>query len=348
MRKVISRLVIFGCVAIPFTVLFLSSVDSHREIVIDQIEIDFGDVDAGGEVDRILTLRNPNAYPVRVGLVADCSCLKLSMTQLVIQPRREASVLVALNRLQGGRRDGLHTYLESQIQIYSETREATVQQAVPVAARFFEPYVFDRSACKISGLATALSSHKVPLSAATSEVRRPTIGGLPAFIESATIDWNDEFSAGSLNVSIRPDTSPGNKTGVIELNFESASAAGGSPGIFRLPFEAYVLPPYRIEPGVVMLGGLWPIDCESISVRPVDDVVCSIHSFSSDSQSTRVERLDETTLVIHHVSDSEADSEPAEIANLAITVRYSAHGTSIDRIESVPVHISRQRAEDRN
>jgi hypothetical protein len=345
MRKMISRLAIFGCVAIPLVVLMRSSLDTHREIVIDPIAIDFGDIDAASEVERILTLRNPNAYPVRAQLVADCSCLKLSMTQLVIQPRRETSVLVTVNRLQGDSRDGLHTYLESQIQVSSETQEGVAQQVIPVSARFFEPYVFDRNACKIDGLATSLQSQEISLSAATSEVGRPSIGELPAFIESIEIDWNDEFAAGVLNVTMRPDTPPGNKKGVIELHFESDSAAEGSRAVFRLPFKAYVRAPYRIQPGVVMLGGLLPVDSETISVQPVDDVACSIQSFNCDSQSIRLEQVDERALIVHYVPVSQADPDAAEIVHIELNIRYNSHGITGERIELLPVHISRQTAE---
>ncbi len=296
MRRPSVRLAILVCVAASLATLLWLWIGTTRDITVSPTEIDFGEVELSTETNRRLTFRNPNRSPAVVRVAADCDCVALSQPELRIPSQGEATIDITLRRLTGDRREDWYTFLESELEVTTVADGEYQGHSIPIKAKFFEPYAVDHKSASVSGLATDLEKVPVRFSATTSETGRPTIGKIPPFAESVQVDWNEEFSAGELLVTIKRDASPRLHQGHIEMRLGSPAETAPKP--YLLAFEARVHAPFRFNPGMAILGGLMDADSEIVTLEEVAGLPCSIGSISCDSEWVKVEKHDDASFTV--------------------------------------------------
>lgn len=340
MRRAYIRLAVLICVAAALGVLLWNSVETTRELAITPTAIDFDEVKLGSDTSRRLTIRNLTRGPAIVRMAADCSCITLSRAELKIPPRSEATVDVTLSRKSGDRRERWYTFLESELEVTTLTDDGAFPRSIPIKAKFFEPYAVDDSACQISGLATELERRAIPFSAAAPEAGRPTIGEIPSFVESAEVNWDEEFSAGELFVTVKRNTPPGHYAGHIEMRL--ASPIETSRQSYALPLEARVQAPYRFNPGTAVLGGLMDVDSEIVTLEGIPGVRCSIESVACDSELVHVEQHDGVTFTVQRTDAGRRESDQSPVTHVEIDIEYETDGMPVTVKGHFPVYLSTQ------
>jgi len=333
------QFLVLGCIALPIGMLVWSSQPSRRALVVLPAKLDFGDVTPADDTGLLLSLANSSDFPAQVQLDADCSCIHMASTLLTIEPRQTATVRVNLNRFRGDTRDGFHTHLTQQIAVNSVVDGQPASAVIPVAARFYEPYLFDDRAASISGLATELTEMKLPITAAVEGVGRPKLGEIPSFVSAIRIDWNDEFSAGDLLIDIRADSAPGRLQGVIELHHEDAGVDEVNSGrAFVIPIDVFIRPPCRVSPRVILLGGMTDVESETVRLEPHEGIACSILSASASSTAIELEQVDALTLVVRKASSLRPGD--VQIANIDLTIEILGNEKRLSYTETLPVQIT--------
>lgn len=340
MRRAYIRLAVLICVAAALGVLLWGSVETTRELAITPTSIDFDEVKLGSDTSRRLTIRNPTHGPALVRMAADCGCITLSHAELKIPPRSEATVDVTLSRKSGDRRERWYTFLESELEVTAFTDGGSFSRSIPIKAKFFEPYAVDDSACQMSGLATELGEWVIPVSAAAPEAGRPTIGEIPSFVESAEVNWDEEFSSGEVLITVKRNTPPGHHAGHLEMRL--ASAIETSPQSYGLPLEAQVQAPYRFNPGTAVLGGLMDVDSEVVTLEGISDVRCSIESVACDSELVHVEQHDGVTFTVRRTDAGRRESEQSPVTHVAIDIEYETDGIPVTVKGLFPVYVRTQ------
>lgn len=333
------KFLVLGCIALPIGMLVWSSQPSRRALVVLPAKLDFGDVTPADDTGLLLSLANSSDFPAQVQLAADCSCIRMASTVLTIEPRQTSTVRVNLNRFRGDIRDGVHTQLTQQIEVTSVVDGQLTHTIIPVAASFYEPYLFDDRAASISGLATELEEMKLPITAAADGVGRPRLGTIPPFVSAIRIDWNDEFRAGNLLIDIRADSAPGRLKGEIELHQEDAGADEVNPGrAFVIPIDVYITPPCRVSPRVILLGGMTDVESETVRLEPHDGIACSILSASASSTAIELESVDALTLLVRKTSSLEPGD--VQVANIDLTIEIRGSEKRLIYTETLPVQIT--------
>lgn len=337
MRRPHLRLTVLICVALPLAIVLWASIGPTPRLTITPHVIDFGEV-TEREASRQLTIRNPGLQPALVRLAADCDCIRLSRAEVRIPSRGQTTVDLVLNQRAGDRRERFFTFLESELGVTTVTDEGTGTRRIPIVARFFEPYAFDRAACQFHGLATELERLPIPFSAATPEAGRPTITRVPAFVRSAEVNWNDAFSAGEVLVTIKRDTPPGLHEGRLEMRLTTPDEK--SPASLTVPLEARVVSPFRFSPGLAYLGGLLDVDSQTVTMEGVSELRCSIESVASDSEQIRLETHDDRAFTVHRADGPDAPGQDSPVIHVIIDVRCEADGGPMFVQENFPVYIT--------
>lgn len=338
MRQPRLRLAVLLCVAAVLAMLLWAQIDTTRALTITPNAIDFGDVTLESERGRQLTIRNRNQQPALVRIAADCDCVVLSQSELRIPSRSEATVDVSLNRMTGDRREQWYTFLESELEVTTVTEDGAHARSIPIRAKFFEPYAVDQAACQINGLATELEKQPIPFSAAVPEAGQPEIGQIPSFVESVEVNWNEEFTAGELLVTLKRDTPPGFHKGQIEMRLASPSETLSQPCLVAL--EARVHAPYHFHPGAAYLGGLLDVESETVTIEGIPGVDCSIISITSDSERIRLEQHDGASFMAHRTDDQAFGSQKSSIIHVAIDVEYTIDDIPLTVKENYPVYVT--------
>ena len=341
MRRKLTRLTAVACVAAPVAILLWLSAD--RDVTIAPAALDFGDVEAAEPKSQTLLISNPTSRSLTVHVVADCDCVSLQRQSLQVPARSQSSLNVGLRKIQGDHRQGLHTFLESELRVAvvdgsAGADQGPVEFVVPVHARFYEPYMVDRQASVVRGSAQDIQQWVIPLAAATDDIAPPQVEGLPSFVESVDIQWNERFNSGELHLTLKPETLPGKHESSLVL--ETASHSGEPHAPMQLPLQAHIFPPYQFSHSALMLGGLMEIERETIQLHATSAANCTIEAIDCASEHIRLDQIDETSFSVQLDSATELGPGEQLTAMVDVSIACQQGQQTFEHQESLPVHIS--------
>lgn len=331
------RVVLLSGVAIGLAFVLWQEVADPRTIEVSPEAIDFGLLQPGPNQKQSIVFRNPGPGMALVRIVSDCDCVQLSEGGLRVPAGEEASVEVGLNRRTGERRDQLYSAMESRLLVTCSSQNEQRSFSIPVTAKFYEPYVVDRDACRVNVMAGELPEVKIPFSAANSEVGKPTIPKMPSFVQSVRVNWNEAFSSGELALGLTPGILPGRYAGIIEL------APGLQPerakGYYSLPFEVLVRPPCRFDPITVVLGGQGGDGSQMVTLRSSSSLPCRIKSATNHSKHVTVEQRSPTSLVVRKKASDQVGSDPSKVNHVKAVIECELERKNLEFSQSFAVYL---------
>lgn len=332
-----SRVSILACVAASLAVAVWVSIDVPQELAVVPGVLDFDEVAVDHDASRRLTIRNPTRQPAFVRLSADCDCVTLSRGELTIPARGDATVDVTLARHSGERRERLHTFLESELEIAIAMEGPARGRRIPIHARFFETYAVDRAACEVTALVGELDAWSIGFSAASSAAGRPTIGRIPSFVDAVEVTWDDEFAAGELVLAVKPDTPPGRHQGQIEMRLSARDDEASRS--YPVAIAARVRAPYRFEPEVVLLDDFVGAEGETVTLRALPGTRCEIRSVTCESDQIRLRRQDRRAFTVHHAEAGQPLRQASSVIHIEIDVAYETGESRGTAQERYPVYV---------
>ncbi len=160
------------------------------------------------------------------------------------------------------------------------------QIPISIEASFFEPYVVDASAAQIYCDIDSAPTGSVSFSAAGSQVGKPQIAGTAGCVESASVTWNPEFSAGEIVVQCESGLPPGHYEGTVFLHPPIADGAESSVKAnvsalrsgrkFHVPIQFTVAKPFILDTQLVVFRGPVVATKSIHLIETIDGVPCRI------------------------------------------------------------------------
>lgn len=302
---------------------------SVEGILLSSDSLDFGTAELFDKPRATLRITNPQPSEITVLLDADCSCVELSQNAFSIKPGETAAVGVQLRRMAAGEvRDGYRP-IQRDLTVKYPLQGTRRSKSVLLTGQFFEPLVVDPAACDVRVKPFEPGNASISFSA---QVDMADIEVLqrPAWCRAAKIDWNSEFQAGHLRVSLEPfaDTRP--LEGEIKLGFSYRQEEQRETATLRIPLRARVDVPISLDPPMLTFHA---------GERERQDVRVQLGILLRDQANARIVEVDSSLPELRceldeespesfsaHFAGTEERYEDSEEVNLKIVLESPEHG----------------------
>lgn len=221
--------------------------DPAEGIRLSSESLDFGNAELFDTPQATLEITNPQRTEITVSFHADCSCVELSQKALLIRPGETAKVDVQLRRTAGGEVRQGYRPISRDLEIQYPLQGTRRSTRVALTGRFFEPLVVDEAACDVRVQPFEQGNASIGLSAQV-DITDIEVLQRPSWCRAATIDWNKEYQAGHLCVSLDPLPDTQQLEDQITLVFSYRRNERSESASLRIPIRARVEVPISLDP----------------------------------------------------------------------------------------------------
>ncbi|MCA9126488.1 MAG: hypothetical protein KDB22_05360 [Planctomycetales bacterium] len=300
---------------------FRPSSFSSQGILIEIDQLDFGTAELFDSPERTLEITNPQTIPITVLLEADCSCVEVPLNAIGIERGQTVSVPIKLKRNGAGPAvDGYRRVLRT-LNIAYSLNGLRQQTTVGLSGQFFEPVVIDSSACHFELI--PFEKHLATISMSSQvESARVEVVTIPSWCESATINWNEDFDAGTVAVLIAPRSDSEQVQGEMVFKINYVHLGESKTADIRIPVTAQVTAPVTMDPPLLVFeSGIQRTEVVTIYQGLALPVGCELKlinaSSSREELSLEVIEADRPQLAVTYAGQASAAAESAQVTVLA-------------------------------
>jgi len=220
---------------------------SSAGITLSTHALDFGTAGLFEAPQAEFVIANRQSTATRVSLAADCTCVELSASAFLLQPDEATTIAVTLRRTSAGVTKAGFREIQRELVINYSMEGGLQSEVVALSGQFFEPLIVNESACQFELRPFESTIQSIGVSAQV-DVTHIEVQELPAWCHAAHIQWNEEFQAGHLVISVDPvaDVLPVEGKVCIEIQYRQDQQ--DQTYVLCIPVTARVNVPISLDP----------------------------------------------------------------------------------------------------